>query len=203
MAKNIYPKTKVNRRFGHPIFAAKKAMERKPYFPGQHGPKNKRRKETPYSKGLIQKQMLRLMYGLQEKQFRNAFDKAKRQKGVTGEIFMSMLETRLDNVVYRLGFGRSRFAARQFVNHGHILVNGQKVDIPSYQCAAGDVVTVKDRTSSKQFATRSLDGIQYRMPPAWLSIEADALKGTVNRMPTPEELQSPVNVQLIVQFYSR
>ncbi|MBQ6534871.1 MAG: 30S ribosomal protein S4, partial [Opitutales bacterium] len=127
MSRYTGPTTKINRRFSMPIFAETKAMSKKPYIPGQHGPRLRRR-VTDYSMGLNEKQKLRYMFGLSEKQFRLTFERAKRQRGVTGEIFMRLLELRLDNIVYQLGFARSRAAARQFVTHGHIQVNGKKVD---------------------------------------------------------------------------
>lgn len=202
MARYKGPKTRINRRFGMAIFPANKASERKPYPPGQHGPRL-RRKFSEYALGLNEKQKLRYMYGLNEKQFRLAFDRAKRKGGVTGDNFLQILDVRLDNVVYLLGFARTRRAARQFVNHGHIKVNGHKVDIPSYECSPSDIIEVREGTSSRQLATRSLDGSQYRAVAAWLAVEADALKGTVSRLPSPEELQQDINVQLIVEFYSR
>ena len=129
------------------IFPANKAFERRTYPPGQHGP-TFRRKVSDYGEGLIEKQKLRMTYGLTEKQFRNLFEKAKRKTGITGEVFLTLLETRLDNVVYRLGFAKTRQAARQFVNHGHVLVNGGKVDIPSFQVSVGDEIGVREKTSS-------------------------------------------------------
>ena len=165
-----------------PIFAETKAMKKKPYIPGQHGPRLRRR-VTDYSMGLNEKQKLRYMFGLSEKQFRLTFERAKRQRGVTGEIFMRLLELRLDNIVYQLGFARSRAAARQFVNHGHVQVNGKKVDIPSFTCQPGDVIEVRERTSSRQLAQSSLDALQLRAAPAWLERVDDAFKGTVSRLP--------------------
>ena len=144
------------------------------------------------------------MYGLTEKQFRRAFAEAKRRQGVTGDNFVQILETRLDNVIYNLGFAKSRQAARQFVCHGHITVNGQKVDIPSFAVNAGDEIEVRERSSSRQLATRNLEENQYKVVPAWLALQVDALKGTVSRLPEGEdELNPGVNVQLIVEFYSR
>ena len=134
---------------------------------------------------------------------RNLFEKSKRKRGVTGEVFLTLLETRLDNVVYRIGFARTRQAARQFVNHGHILVNGRKVDVPSFQVSAGDVIGVREKTSSRQLATRNLEDSQYRPTPAWVSVNADSLQGTVERLPDAEELDQSINVQLVVEFYSR
>ncbi len=202
MARYTGPTTRINRRFGQAIFAPSKAFERKPHPPGIHGPRL-RRKVSDYSLGLNEKQKLRYMFGLTEKQFRLTFDKAKRKRGVTGENFLQLLETRLDNVVYQLGLARSRQAARQFVSHGHIRVNSHKVDIPSYEVKPGDVIEVRDRTSSRQLATRCLDETQYRTVPAWLGMERDALRGTVNRLPSPEEMEQGINLQVIVEFYSR
>jgi len=184
------------------IFPANKSFERRTYPPGQHGP-NFRRKASDYSVGLMEKQKLRMMYGLTEKQFRNLFQKAKRKQGITGENFLSLLETRLDNVIYRLGFAKTRKSARQFVNHGHLLVNGQKVDIPSYQVSVGDELTVREKTSSRQVATRNLDGSQYNNTPPWLEVKTDSLHGSVTRLPQPNELEQSINVQLVVEFYSR
>ena len=144
-----------------------------------------------------------MMYGLTEKQFRNMFEKAKRKQGVTGEVFLTMLETRLDNVVYRLGLAKTRQAARQFVNHGHILVNGKKTDIPSFQVSVGDEIGVREKTSSRQVATRNLEGSQYHPTPPWLEINVDSLQGTVSRKPELDELEQSINVQLVVEFYSR
>jgi len=159
--------------------------------------------KSDYGVGLIEKQKLRLMYGLTEKQFRNMYERAKRKKGVTGEVFLTMLETRLDNVVYRLGFAKTRQAARQFVNHGHLLVNGKKVDIPSFVVSQGDVIGVREKTSSRQVATKNLEGSQYHPSPPWVEVNADSLQGTVTRLPQADELEQSVNVQLVVEFYSR
>lgn len=202
MARYTGPRQRINRKFSKAIFAPSKAFERKPYPPGQHGPRL-RRKITDYSMGLNEKQMLRYFYGLTEKQFKLTFEAAKTRRGVTGEVFLELLESRLDSVIYLLGFAKSRAAARQFVAHGHINVNGHKLDIPSYTCKAGDVIEVRERTSSKQVATRNLDDNQYRTPPAWMTLEGDSLKGTINRAPTREEMNQDVNEQLIVEFYSR
>lgn len=202
MSRYTGPTSKINRRFGQNILPTSKAEERKPYSPGIHGP-TKRRKISEYGTGLNEKQKLRFMYGLNEKQFRLLFEKAKRQGGVTGENFLRLLHTRLDNVVYLLGVARTRSAARQFVAHGHVRVNGHKVDIPSYTCKPGDEIEVRDRTSSKQLATRGTEENQYRAVPAWLTMSNDALKGLVSRLPAAEELPTDVNIQLIVEFYSR
>ncbi|WP_309381490.1 30S ribosomal protein S4 [Cerasicoccus frondis] len=202
MARYTGPTTRINRRFAQAIFAPNKAFERKPYLPGQHGPRL-RRKSSDYAIGLNEKQKLRFMFGLTEKQFRLTFAKAKNQRGVTGEIFLRMLEMRLDNVIYRLGLAKTRRAARQFVNHGHIKVNGHKVDIPSYSVSPGDVIEVRDRTSSRQLATRCLEETQFRTVPAWMAMERDAIRGTVSREPAVDEMEQDINLQIIVEYYSR
>lgn len=202
MARYTGPTTRINRRFGMAIFPANKAFERKPYFPGQHG-QRLRRKIKDYSIALNEKQKLRYLYGLTEKQFRLCFERAKKTRGVTGEIFLQMLETRLDSVVYLLGFAKTRRQARQFVNHGHIKVNNHKVDIPSYRVTTGDEIEVKASTSSRQLATRSLEDARMRTLPSWLSRYEDSLQAKINRLPTREEIEPGINEQLIVEFYSR
>lgn len=206
MSRYTGPTQRENRKYledGIEIFPKKSACKRKPYPPGQHGQK-KRRKQTPFAIGLREKQKARMFYGLTEKQFRLTFERAKKVRGITGEVFLQLLESRLDNVVYLLGLTRTRRAARQFVVHGHILVNSKKVNIPSCNIAPGDSIEVrKDKTSSMQIATRSLEGVQYRGVPAWLAVDVNALKGLVNRPPARDEICSLINEQLIVEFYSR
>jgi len=202
MSRYTGPTQRINRRFGQAIFAPSKAFENKPYPPGIHGPRS-RRKTSEYSLGLNEKQKLRFMYGLSEKQFRIMFERAKHARGITGETFFKMLEMRLDNVVYRLGWARSRRAARQLVNHGHIRVNDIKVDISSYMCTPGETITVYNRPSSRQLAVRAMEETQARVLPAWLSLDAEALSATVNREPTRDECEPGINEQLIVEFYSR
>lgn len=202
MARYTGPTVKISRRFGQPIFGNHKSLEKRAYPPGQHGPRL-RRKQSEYSIGLSEKQKLRFMYGLMEKQFRRTFDRAKGQRGVTGTIFLQLLETRLDSVVYLLGFTKSRQAARQFVNHGHIRVNGQKVDIPSFQVKPGDEIEVRNGTSSRQLATRNLEATRLRNVPDWMTRNDEAFRGVVNRLPDREEMDATINEQLIVEFYSR
>lgn len=202
MSRYTGPTTRMNRRFGMAIFPATKAFENKPHLPGQHGPRL-RRKLSEYAIGLNEKQKLRYLYGLTEKQFRNTFEKAKAKRGVTGEIFVQMLEMRLDSVVYNTGFAKTRRQARQFVTHGHIRVNGHKVDIASYTVSAGDEIVVREGTSSRQMATRALEETRSRPVPNWISRIDDALTAKVNRVPTAEEMEQGINVQLIVEFYSR
>jgi small subunit ribosomal protein S4 len=202
MARYTGPTTRISRRFGVPIFGATKAFEKRNFPPGQHGPKL-RRKLSEYAVGLNEKQKLRYTYGLLERQFRRTFETAKRERGVTGERFLQLLETRLDSVVYLLGFAKSRAAARQFVNHGHIRVNGHKVDIASYTVKAGDEIEVKNAPGSRQVATRFLEESRARNVPGWLTLNAEAFKAVVNRLPNRDEIEPGINEQIIVEFYSR
>ena len=202
MARYLGPTTRISRRFGQLILGSPKAFERRSYPPGQHGPKS-RRKHSEYGLGLAEKQKLRYIYGLLERQFRRVFAIAKRERGVTGERFLQLLETRLDSVVYLLGFAKSRASARQLVNHGHIRINGHKVDISSYNVQPGDAIEVKNTTSSRQLITRNLEENRIRNVPGWLSLQAEQLKAVVNRLPKRDEMEPGVNEQLIVEFYSR
>jgi small subunit ribosomal protein S4 len=202
MARYTGPTTRISRRFGVPIFGATKAFEKRNFPPGQHGPKL-RRKLSEYAIGLNEKQKLRYTYGLLERQFRRTFEAAKRERGVTGTRFLQLLETRLDSVVYLLGFAKSRAAARQFVNHGHIRVNGHKVDIASYTVKAGDEIEVKNAPGSRQVATRFLEENRARNVPGWLTLNAEAFKAVVNRLPNRDEMEPGINEQIIVEFYSR
>ncbi len=202
MARYTGPRVRISRRFGLPIFGPSKYLERRNYGPGVHGPKS-RRKHTDYGLGLIEKQKLRYYYGLMEKQFRGVYEKALRRRGVTGEQMLQILETRLDNVVFHLGFGTTRAAARQFVCHGHITVNGRKVGIPSFALKVNDVVQVKNNNVSRQLATKNLEISTSRAVPDWLSLGKDEFKGVVMRIPTRDEIQPIANEQAVVEFYSR
>jgi len=202
MARYTGPRVRISRRFGVPIFGPSKYLERRNYGPGVHGPKS-RRKHTDYGLGLIEKQKLRYFYGLMEKQFRGVYEKALRRRGVTGETMLQILEGRLDNVCYHLGFANTRAAARQFVCHGHILVNGRKVNIPSYALKVNDTIEVKNNNSSRQLAGKNLEAAGSRVVPDWLSLSKDAFKGVVMRIPTRAEIQPIANEQAIVEFYSR
>ena len=203
MARYTGPKTKISRRFGVPIFGPSKALERKNYGPGMHGPKGSRRKQSDYAVALAEKQKLRYQYGLLERQFRRYFQTALTRRGVTGEILLQLLETRLDNVVFRLGFANSRSAARQMVSHGHVAVNGRKVDISSFNVKSGDVVTVKDKPGSRRLASKHIELTQIAPVPDWLTVDKEHFTGTVSRIPTREEIAPIVNEQLIVELYSR
>ncbi|WP_438481519.1 30S ribosomal protein S4 [Oleiharenicola lentus] len=202
MARYTGPSTRVSRRFGQYILGSAKVLERRNFPPGQHGPKS-RRKLSEYAVGLNEKQKLRFIYGLLERQFRRTFAIAKRERGVTGERFLQLLETRLDSVVYLLGFAKSRAAARQLVNHGHVRVNGKKVDIASYNAIQGDEIEMKNVNSSRQLATKAIEENRARVVPAWLTRNDEALKGTVTRLPTRDEMEPGINEQLIVEYYSR
>lgn len=202
MARYTGPRVRISRRFGIPIFGPTKYLERRNYGPGVHGPKS-RRKTTEYGEGLNEKQKLRYYYGLMEKQFRGVYEKALRRRGVTGEIMLQILETRLDNVVYQLGFGNTRAAARQLVNHGHVLVNGRKAAIASFALKVNDVVSIKNHNVSRQLATKNLEVSASRAVPDWLSLNKEDFKGTVMRIPTRAEIQPIANEQAVVEFYSR
>jgi small subunit ribosomal protein S4 len=202
MARYTGPRVRISRRFGVPIFGPSKYLERRNYGPGVHGPKS-RRKSTDYGLGLIEKQKLRYYYGLMEKQFRGVYEKALRRRGVTGEQMLQILETRLDNVVFHLGFGNTRAQARQMVCHGHVKVNGRKVNIPSFALKVNDVIEVKDINVSRQMATRGLETSTSRVVPDWLSLDKAAFKGTVMRIPSRAEIQPIANEQAVVEFYSR
>ena len=202
MARYTGPRTRISRRFGVPIFGPSKYLERRNYGPGVHGPKS-RRKVTDYALGLLEKQKLRYFYGLMERQFRNVYERALKRRGVTGETMLQILETRLDNVVYHLGFGSTRPAARQMVGHGHIKVNGRKVNVPSYALKVNDAVEVKDSNVSRQMAARNLELATSRVVPDWLSLNRESFKGVVVRIPTRDEIQPIANDQAVVEFYSR
>ena len=203
MARYTGPKEKIARRFGVPLFGPSKALELRNFPPGQHGARNTRRKLSDYGTALAEKQKLRFTYGVLEKQFRRFFAEAQRRKGVTGTILLQMLEMRLDNVAYRMGFTNSRFASRQIVGHGHVTVNGKRVNISSYQVKPGDVVAVKDTVRSQQLANRFADLTQGVVIPDWVTVDRDKHTGTVNRAPEREEIDVFVNEQLVVELYSR
>lgn len=203
MARYTGPRTKLSRRFGVALFGSSKAFERRNFPPGQHGVRAGRKKKSEYAVALGEKQKLRFQYGILEKQFRAYYEEAARRRGVTGETLLQLLEQRLDNVCYRAGFGNSRQAARQLVNHGHVSVNGRKVDIPSFQTKPGDVIKVSDKPSSKQLAARMLDLTQAMPQVDWIDVDRDAMQATVTRVPERTDIDPIVNEQLIVELYSR
>lgn len=202
MARYTGPRIRISRRFGIPIFGASKYLERRKYGPGVHGPKS-RRKTSEYGQGLIEKQKLRYYYGLLERQFRGVYEKALRKRGVTGETMLQILEMRLDNVAYHLGFGTTRAAARQLVAHGHVRVNGRKVSVPSFALKVNDIVEIKEHKVSRDVVAKNVEGSTNRPVPDWLSRDKDALKGVVMRTPSLDDIQPVANVQAVVEFYSR
>ncbi|HEX8371771.1 MAG TPA: 30S ribosomal protein S4 [Chthoniobacterales bacterium] len=203
MARYTGPKSKISRRFGVAIFGPSKALERKNYPPGMHGPKGSRRKTSEYALALAEKQKLRYQYGVLERQFRRYFEIALTRRGITGEILLQLLETRLDNVIFRLGFANSRNAARQMVGHGHVTVNGKKVDISSFTLRAGDVIAIKDKPASRRLSAKFVELTQIAPIPDWLTVDKENFTGSVSRIPSREEIAPIVNEQLIVELYSR
>jgi small subunit ribosomal protein S4 len=200
MARYTGPSWKLSRRLGISLSGTGKEIEKRPYAPGPHGP-NQRKKLSEYGLQLQEKQKLRHMYGVTERQFRNLFDKAGKMAGKHGENFMILLEARLDNVVYRLGLARTRRAARQLVNHGHILVNGSRVDIPSFRVAAGQTISLREKSRNLDVVKESVEVNNF--VPDYLTFDADKLEGTFTRLPERSELPAEINEALIVEFYSR
>lgn len=208
MAKYRGPVCRLCRREGVKLFlkgtrcmTEKCAVERRSYPPGQHG--QGRQRLSDYSAQLREKQKLKRIYGLQERQFRGLFEYAERKTGVTGEHLLKLLECRLDNVVYRLGFSASRKEARQLINHGHLMVNGRKSDVPAMLVKANDIVQVRERSRSLIPIQAALDAVDGRGIPNWLELDKGAFKGTVRSLPTKDDIALPVNEQMVVELYSR
>ncbi|MFN3918399.1 MAG: 30S ribosomal protein S4 [Flavobacteriales bacterium] len=201
MARYTGPKSKVARRFKDPIFGPDKALERKNYPPGQHGPNKRRMKQSEYAIQLAEKQKAKYTYGILEKQFSNLFKKASSKKGITGEVLLQLCESRLDNTIYRLGVAPTRRGARQLVGHRHITVNGEVVNIPSYQLKIGDVVAVRERSKNLEAITSSLANNKCNSD--WLNWNASQMSGIF--VAVPERAQIPENIkeQLIVELYSK
>jgi small subunit ribosomal protein S4 len=201
MARYRGPKSKIARKFGDAIFGADKAFEKKKYPPGMHGVNKRRKKQSEYGIQLQEKQKAKYTYGLLEKQFYNVFEKATRKKGITGEILLQLLESRLDNVVYRMGIAPSRRAARQLVGHKHITVNGDVVNIPSYTLRPGDVVGVREKSKSLEAIGDSLNGRSNAYN--WLEWDQQKLQGKFLNMPERESIPENIKEQLIVELYSK
>jgi len=199
MSRYTGPKFKLSRRLGISLSGTGKELKRA-FPPGQHGP-NQRKKLSGYGVQLQEKQKLRHMYGMNEKQFRNLFDKAAKMKGIAGENFMVLLEGRLDNLVYRLGFSNSRAGARQLVSHGHVTVNGKKVDIASYAVSLGDVIGLRERSRGLKTVKEALEGRNFL--PNYLEFNDAALEGKFVRLPERAELPQEIDEKQIVEFYSR
>jgi len=200
MARYTGPAYKKSRRLLFSTLENGKDLARRPYAPGMHG-KDRKKKSSEYGVQLQEKQKVRFMYGLTEKQFHKVFDKAQKMQGIAGENLLMLLESRLDNLVYRLGMARTRRGARQVVNHGHILVNGKKVDIPSYRVKPGDIISVKENSLNHPAILASVE--EKVTVPAYLEFDAKKLTGKYVRLPERSELNSDINEQLIVEFYNR
>lgn len=201
MARYTGPKTKVARKFGEPIYGSDKYFEKKNYPPGMHGANKRRKKVSEYGTQLQEKQKAKYTYGILEKQFRKTFELASKKKGVTGLILLQLIESRLDNVVYRLGIAPTRNAARQLVSHRHITVNGEILNIPSYLVKVGDVVGVREKSKSLEIITNSVEGRSNRF--SWLEWDANSMNGKFMSYPSREDIPETINEQLIVELYSK
>jgi small subunit ribosomal protein S4 len=204
MARYTGPKARVSRRLGTNIWGTageNRALERRPYPPGEHG-RSRRRNPSEYLLQLQEKQKARFTYGLNERQFRNLYEEASRKKGVTGEIMLQLLERRLDNIVYRAGWASTRPQARQFVGHGHVDVNGKRVDIPSYRVRKGDVISLRGK-ARQMIVVQWNREVLARSVPAWMDTEDEGLSVKVREYPLREQIDAPVREQLIVELYSK
>ena len=201
MARYTGPKSKIARKFGEAIFGDDKAFEKKNYPPGHHGNNRRRGKKSEYAIQLMEKQKAKYTYGILERQFRNLFMKANRSKGVTGEVLLQLCESRLDNVVYRMGIAPSRRSARQLVSHRHITVNGEVVNIPSYALRAGDVIGVREKSKSLQAIENSLESSSQVYE--WISWNSEKKEGTFVSVPEREQIPENIKEQLIVELYSK
>lgn len=201
MARYIGPKTRIARRFGEPIFGADKVLAKRNFPPGQHG-NNRRRKVSEYGAQLAEKQKAKYTYGVLERQFRNLFEKAAKSSGITGEVLLQSLEARLDNVVFRLGIAPTRAAARQLVGHKHITVNGDVVNIASYNVKAGDVVGVREKAKSLEVIEAALAGFNHSKYP-WLEWDENAKAGKLLHRPDRADIPENIKEQLIVELYSK
>ncbi len=202
MARYRGPKTRIARKFDDPIFGPDKHFEKKKYPPGQHGNNKRRKKLSEYGIQLKEKQKAKYTYGVLEKQFSNLFKKASRSKGVTGEVLLQLLESRLDNVVYRLGVASTRSAARQFVTHKHIVVNGEILNIPSYQVKSGDLIGVREKSKSLEAIVTSLASNRHNQA-SWLEWDRSLMTGKFINIPERTEIPENIKEQLIVELYSK
>ncbi|MDX9812459.1 MAG: 30S ribosomal protein S4 [Bacteroidales bacterium] len=202
MARYIGPKSRIARKFGDPIYGPDKNLDRKNFPPGQHGANKKRKKTSEYGIQLREKQKAKYTYGVLEKQFRNTFEKASKSKGVTGQVLLQLLESRLDNVVYRFGIAPTRAAARQLVSHRHITVNGDVVNIPSFQLKPGDIVGVREKSKSLETVVDSLTTRRYSKLP-WLEWDDSQMAGKYMSLPERSDIPEDIREQLIVELYSK
>lgn len=201
MARYTGPKSKIARKFREPIFGPDKALEKKNYPPGQHGVSKKRTKQSEYAVQLQEKQKAKYTYGILEKQFARTFDKASRSHGITGEVLLQLIESRLDNVVYRMGIAPTRRAARQIVSHAHIIVNGSVVNIPSYTLKPGDEVAVREKSKSLESILNSISGTANKH--AWIEFDKSTLSGKFITRPERSQIPENIKEQLIVELYSK
>ena len=201
MARYTGPKSKIARRFKDPIFGPDKSLDKKNYGPGQHGPNKRRGKQSEYAIQLAEKQKAKYTYGILERQFSNMFDKASRMKGITGENLLILCESRLDNIVFRLGISPSRRGARQLVSHKHIIVNGSVVNIPSYNCKIGDVIGVREKSKSLEAISDSLTKKKNNFD--WLDWNSSGMQGKILALPAREMIPENIKEQLIVELYSK
>lgn len=202
MARYIGPKSKIARKFGEPIYGSDKYLEKKNYPPGMHGTSKRRRKLSEYAVQLKEKQKAKYTYGILEKQFSNLFKKASRSKGITGEVLLQYLESRLDNVVFRLGIAPTRAGARQLVSHRHITVNGEIVNIPSYALRPGDIVGVREKSKSLEVIADSLASTNHSKYP-WLEWDSSIMSGKFVSVPERSDIPENIKEQLIVELYSK
>ena len=201
MARYIGPKTKISRKFGESIFGHDKSFEKKNYPPGQHGLNKRRQKKSEYAIQLMEKQKAKFLYGILEKQFRNLFEKANRSKGITGEVLLQLCESRLDNIVYRMGLSKSRSGARQLVSHEHIVVNGKVCNIPSRLIKPGEIVGVREKSKSLSVIVESiaLNDSVYE----WITWDNNKVEGVFNSVPNRDQIPENIKEQLIVELYSK
>ena len=201
MARYTGPKTKIARKFGEPIFGVDKSFEKRNYPPGQHGNNKRRSKKSEYAIQLMEKQKAKYTYGILERQFRNLFKKATASKGITGEVLLQLCESRLDNVVYRMGLSNSRRGARQLVSHRHITVNGDIVNIPSYNLKAGDIIAVREKSKSVESITNCLQNSSQVYE--WITWNDETMEGTYVSIPERIQIPENINEQYIVELYSK
>jgi len=202
MARYTGPKTRIARAFGEPIFGTDKYFEKKNYPPGQHGLTKKRKKTTEYGIQLKEKQKAKYTYGVLERQFAKLFDQAQRTKGVTGEVLLQLLESRLDNVVFRLGLAPSRDAARQLVSHKHVTVNGDVVNIPSFQVKPGDIISIREKSRSLEVVTSAINSLRHTTY-GWLEWDGESTSGKFLNVPPRADIPETINEQFIVELYSK
>ena len=201
MARYTGPKTKISRKFGEPLFGEDRTLEKKNYPPGQHGNNKRRSKKSEYAIQLMEKQKAKYTYGILEKQFKNIYDKANRGKGITGELLLQLCESRLDNVVFRMGISKTRDGARQLVSHKHVTVNGSIVNIPSYTLRPGDMVSIREKSKSLKAIESSL--MENSSEYDWIKFNRERLEGEFVAIPEREQIPENIKEQLIVELYSK